>query len=66
MSAAVRVEDVVCKKATEKALLCVIGGEEYWIPISQVDDASEVFDDRDNAEGVLVITEWLAQQKGLL
>lgn len=62
----VRFEGVVCKKASPKALLCVIGGEELWIPASQVDDDSEVFNDGENAEGVLVISEWIAKQKGLL
>lgn len=55
-----------CKKATEKALLCVIEGHgEHWIAKSQVSDDSEVFDDADNAEGTLVISEWLATAKGL-
>ena len=27
------------KKATDKALLCVIDGEEVWLPLSQVADA---------------------------
>lgn len=59
-------EDVTCKKATEKALLCDIDGEEVWIPLSQVHDDSEVFDDAKNAMGKLVVTEWIAKQKGLV
>lgn len=59
-------ENVVCKKATAKALLVVIDEEEYWIPVSQVHDDSEVWDDEKNNEGKLVVTEWIAQQKGLL
>ena len=58
-------EHVKCIKATDAALLCEIDGEEVWIPKSQVDDDSEVFDDEDNAEGRLVVTEWIAIQKGL-
>jgi hypothetical protein len=49
-----------------KALKCIIDEEEYWIPHSQIDDASEVFDDDSNATGKLVITEWLAKEKGLI
>lgn len=62
----VELRDVVCKKATDKALLCVVDGEEVWIPLSHVDDDSEVFDDRENARGTLVISEWIAEQKGLV
>ncbi len=63
---AISFRDVVCKKETPAALLCVIDGEEHWIPKSQVDDESEVFDDQDNKEGTLVISEWIATQKGLV
>ena len=59
-------EGVVCKKATAKALLVEIDGEDYWIPLSQIHDDSEVFDDDKNADGKLVVTEWIAQQKGLV
>jgi hypothetical protein len=62
----VRFEGAVCTKATEKALLCVVNGEEVWIPQSQIADESEVFDDTDNAEGTLVVSEWIATQKGLI
>lgn len=57
-------ENVKCIKETSAALLCVIDGEEIWIPQSQVDDASEVFSVGD--EGRLVVTEWIAIQKGLV
>lgn len=57
--------DVKCRRATEKALLCVINDEEYWIPQSQIDDDSEVYDAGENSEGVLIISEWIADQKGL-
>ncbi len=66
MGATVQFHNVVCKKATEKALLCEIEGEEHWIPVSQIDDDSEVFDDNNNDRGTLVVTEWIAQQKGLV
>lgn len=56
--------DVHCKHATDKAIL-VEGGDlddEEWIPLSQVSDESEVMDIDD--EGTLIITLWLAEQKG--
>lgn len=57
-------KDVKCIKETAAALLCLIGDDEVWMPKSQVDDDSEVASEGD--EGVLVITEWIAIQKGLL
>ena len=59
-------DNVVCKKATDKALLVVIEDEDYWIPLSHVHDDSEVYDDADHADGKLVVSEWIAQQKGLV
>lgn len=58
--------DAVCKRATPKALLVEIDGDEHWIPKSQIHDDSEVYDADENSEGTLVITEWIAKQKGLL
>jgi hypothetical protein len=52
------------KRETEKALLVEIGGEELWIPKSQIHDDSEVY--REGDTGKLVITEWIAREKGLL
>jgi hypothetical protein len=49
---------------TEMAILCVIGTEEVWIPKSQIDDSSEVQGEGDG--GTLVISEWLAKEKGLV
>ncbi len=63
----VRFERAKCIKATEMALLIEIDGNEgVWIPKSQIDDDSEVFDDEANAEGVLIVSEWIAIQKGLV
>lgn len=59
----VSIDDVVCKAATDKAILVVIEGEEYWIPQSQIDDDSEVWKKDD--EGTLVISDWIAEQKGI-
>ncbi len=58
--------NVVCKKETNAALLCEIDGTDYWIPKSHVHADSEVFDDGANAEGKLIISEWIARQKGLV
>jgi len=38
-------------------------GRELWFPRSQLDKESEVTGDGDS--GVLVITSWIAEQKGL-
>lgn len=57
-------ENVKCIKVTPNAILCAIDGKEIWIPQSQVDDASEVFSVGD--EGTLIVTEWIAIQKGLV
>lgn len=55
---------VRCKHATDKAILieCDDLDEEEWIPLSQVSEDSEVMDTDD--EGTLIITLWLAEQKG--
>lgn len=59
-------DQVVCLKATPLAMLCLIDGDEHWIPKSHVHDDSEVFNDSDNKEGKLVISEWIAIQKKLV
>lgn len=60
----VSIDNVFCKTETPKALLVVIDGDEYWIPQSQIDDDSEVY--RQDDKGTLVISEWIAEQKGIL
>jgi hypothetical protein len=63
----VELENTVCLKETDMALLCRLEtGQEVWIPKSQVDDASEVLDDDDNDRGTLVVTAWIATEKGLV
>jgi hypothetical protein len=57
------IEGVLIKAATEKAILCIIDGKEVWIPQSQVDDRSEIWKQGD--EGTLMISEWIARQKGI-
>ena len=58
--------DCVCLKETEKAILVSIPDvdDDMWIPLSQIDDDSEVYQEGD--EGTLIISEWIALQKGLL
>ena len=56
-------------KAKSKAAILVEDedGEEVWIPNSQIDDDSEIWEDSEKGEeGKLVISEWLATQKGWL
>ena len=56
-------DGVVCEAETEKALLVIIGGDKHWMPKSQIRDGSEVNAKGD--EGKLVVTEWIAEQKGI-
>lgn len=57
-------DGVEAKRETDKALLCVFeGGREEWIPKSQIDDESKVRAEGDL--GTLVVTKWIAEQKGL-
>ena len=60
----VRIDDVLCKAATPKAILVDIDGDDFWIPLSHVSDDSEVY--RKDDTGTLVITDWIAAQKGIL
>jgi hypothetical protein len=55
--------DVRATAATAKALLCVVGGEEHWVPRSQIHDNSEVYEK--GHEGKLVVTAWWADKAGL-
>jgi hypothetical protein len=64
MNETVMVHDVKAIHETAKALLCVIDGQEVWIPKSQIDEEeSEVQEVGD--EGILVIPTWLADRNGL-
>lgn len=55
--------DTRALRATDQALLCLIEGEELWIPLSLIDEDSEVSDVGD--EGELVVSSWWARQQGL-
>lgn len=58
-------DGVEVKAATDKALLCEIDGSEHWIPRSQIiEDGTEVADRGDT--GTLVVTRWIATEKGLV
>lgn len=62
MSEPVRLNDVRCIRETDKALLVLVEGVEEWIPKSQVHDDSEVF--REGDEGTLVVSAWIAGERG--
>ena len=64
MGETVEFENVVCTRDTDAALLCEIDGAEHWIPRSQISPESEV--DAAGDEGTLVVTEWIAAQRGLV
>lgn len=57
-------ERVLCTYESTDAIKCLgmESGEEVWIPKSQVHDDSEVW--QPGHEGTLVITEWLAIERG--
>lgn len=57
--------EAYCKRATAKALLCDIEGREHWIPKSQIIEAESEVNNQDD-EGTLVMTQWIAEQKGLV
>lgn len=59
----VTIENVEATGETEKALFVKIDGEEHCIPKSQIDDDSEVY--AKGHAGRLVVTEWIASQKGI-
>ncbi|MGD2215169.1 MAG: hypothetical protein PVJ64_00380 [Gemmatimonadales bacterium] len=48
------------------AVLVEIDEEEYWIPYSQIHDDSEICSQSERGEeGQIIISEWIAEQKGL-
>lgn len=64
-------EGCVVVRGTDKALLVRIPDTDFedvgvWIPKSQIHDDSEVFEeDGPGNEGTLVISKWLAVEKGI-
>lgn len=51
-----------CIRATEKAILVVLGTKEAWIPQAAVHDNSEVW--RQGDRGKLVVMQWFARKQG--
>lgn len=49
---------------SQLAIKVDIDGKLVWIPNSQVDDDSEVWQCEDT--GTLVVSEWIAKEKGLI
>lgn len=49
---------------TDAALCVVVDGKKVWIPLSQIDDDSEVYENGHSGE--LVVSQWIAEQKGLV
>ena len=66
MADTVEFHDVTVVRASGKALLCNIEGEDIWMPKSQITDDSEVFDDDEHSKGTLIVTRWIAEQKNLV
>lgn len=61
------VHDARVLRRTDKALLveAELFDEEQWVPVSQIHDDSEVWDDREGRnEGTLIVSLWIAEQKG--
>jgi hypothetical protein len=58
--------EVIRESDSGKALLVKDDeGEEFWIPKSQIHEDSEVFKpDGVNSYGRLIVTQWLAKEKG--
>ena len=64
----VEFEDVPAVEAeSDKAILVLLedySDEPMWIPKSQIHDNSEVY--KKGTSGTLIITKWIAEQKGVL
>lgn len=60
---AVYVDDVEVMRDSGKALLVFIDGKEHWIPNTQIHADSEVYSL--STKGRLIISKWIATQRGL-
>lgn len=60
----VEIEDVLAIKDTDYALCCLIDGNDVWVPRTVISEDSEVSEVND--EGILLIAEWWARDKGLV
>jgi len=58
------IENARCIRETEKAIL--VEADEFdeptWVPKSMIDDESECW--TDGTDGVLIVSDWFAEQRG--
>ena len=67
MKETVQIQDATVVRVTDRALLCEIEGEEFWIPKAHIDDDSEItVHSEDGDEGELIIPLWFAEEQGLI
>jgi len=60
----VYLEDVTVKRLTDRAVLVEWDGEEYWLPLSQLEENGDNL--RAGESGyTLGLTEWICKQKGI-
>ena len=64
---AIKIKNCVCVDSTPKARLIKspeypFDGKEMWVPYAAIDDDSEVYSK--GHEGMCVIADWFAEQKG--
>lgn len=59
---------VVIRATANAVLIRGLEEEDIWIPKSQIDDDSEVWNDTTDGKGPgrLIISEWCATEKGLI
>lgn len=58
----VTIKGITIKKDTDRAVLIEYGGEEYWIPYSQVE---EIHNRNKPGQASIMMSEWIAEQKGI-
>lgn len=51
------------QKLTDKAALCVLGENEVWVPLSQVENPEELEEGFEDVE--ISVAEWFARKEGL-
>lgn len=52
-----------CLSLTDKAALLMIDDEEYWVPLSQIEDNDDDLDV--GFSGSLFLTTWILDEKGI-
>jgi hypothetical protein len=63
---AVVAEDIEATAETANAICVTIGDEKVWFPKGQIHEDSEVFNSGKNSTGRLIVSRWIAEQKGLV